>query len=68
MIIIRTTIKNKNDKNPLPSQVSTHGYSQNQILIWKYPSLHKIAKLTGHTLRVLYLVGGGGEFWVNKVG
>lgn len=35
--------------------VSTHGYSQNQILIWKYPSLVQIAKLTGHTLRVLYL-------------
>lgn len=35
--------------------VSTHGYSQNQILIWKYPSLTQIAKLTGHTLRVLYL-------------
>ncbi|ESO08522.1 hypothetical protein HELRODRAFT_97989 [Helobdella robusta] len=35
--------------------VSTHGYSQNQILVWKYPSLAQIAKLTGHTLRVLYL-------------
>lgn len=37
-------------------QVSTHGYSQNQILVWKYPSLVQIAKLTGHTYRVLYLV------------
>ncbi|KAJ8311044.1 hypothetical protein KUTeg_011402 [Tegillarca granosa] len=35
--------------------VSTHGYSQNQILVWKYPSLVQIAKLTGHTYRVLYL-------------
>ncbi|XP_038980976.1 protein FIZZY-RELATED 3 isoform X2 [Phoenix dactylifera] len=35
--------------------VSTHGYSQNQIMIWKYPSLGKVATLTGHTLRVLYL-------------
>jgi cell division cycle 20-like protein 1 (cofactor of APC complex) len=35
--------------------VSTHGYSQNQILVWKYPSLVQIAKLTGHTFRVLYL-------------
>ncbi|OWA49915.1 Fizzy-related protein-like protein [Hypsibius exemplaris] len=35
--------------------VSTHGYSQNQILLWKYPSLTQIAKLTGHTYRVLYL-------------
>ncbi|XP_003388418.1 PREDICTED: fizzy-related protein homolog [Amphimedon queenslandica] len=35
--------------------VSTHGYSQNQIIIWRYPSLVQIAKLTGHTTRVLYL-------------
>lgn len=37
-------------------QVSTHGYSQNQILVWKYPSLTQVAKLTGHSYRVLYLV------------
>ena len=36
-------------------QVSTHGYSQNQILVWKYPSLVQVAKLTGHSYRVLYL-------------
>lgn len=35
--------------------VSTHGYSQNQIIVWKYPSMAKLATLTGHTLRVLYL-------------
>ncbi|KDP44936.1 hypothetical protein JCGZ_01436 [Jatropha curcas] len=35
--------------------VSTHGYSQNQIMVWKYPSLTKVATLTGHSLRVLYL-------------
>lgn len=35
--------------------VSTHGYSQNQIIIWKYPNMSKLATLTGHTLRVLYL-------------
>ncbi|CAK9135632.1 unnamed protein product [Ilex paraguariensis] len=35
--------------------VSTHGYSQNQIMVWKYPSLAKVATLTGHSLRVLYL-------------
>ncbi|KAF9148007.1 substrate-specific activator of APC-dependent proteolysis [Linnemannia schmuckeri] len=35
--------------------VSTHGYSQNQVLVWKYPSMHQIASLPGHTLRVLYL-------------
>lgn len=49
-------------------QVSTHGYSQNQILVWKYPSLTQVAKLTGHSYRVLYLVSlrsweGGVQIW-----
>jgi cell division cycle 20-like protein 1, cofactor of APC complex len=39
--------------------VSTHGFSsttaQNQICIWKYPTLDMVASLTGHTNRVLYL-------------
>ncbi|XP_036596326.1 fizzy-related protein homolog [Trichosurus vulpecula] len=35
--------------------VSTHGYSENQIAIWKYPSLTQVAKLKGHKNRVLYL-------------
>lgn len=35
--------------------VSTHGFSKNQIIIWKYPSMQQIAQLTGHTYRVLYL-------------
>ena len=35
--------------------VSTHGFSLNQIIVWKYPSMNKIAILTGHTYRVLYL-------------
>ena len=35
--------------------VSTHGYSQNQIIVWKHPTMTKLATLTGHTLRVLYL-------------
>ena len=37
--------------------MSTHGYSLNQVIIWKYPSMQKLATLTGHTLRVLYLAG-----------
>jgi WD40 repeat protein len=36
--------------------VSTHGYSLNQIIVWKYPSMQKIATLTGHTLRYARLV------------
>lgn len=35
--------------------VSTHGYSQNQIVVWKYPTMTSIATLTGHSYRVLYL-------------
>jgi len=35
--------------------VSTHGYSLNQVIVWKYPSMQKLATLTGHSLRVLYL-------------
>ncbi|KAI1811366.1 WD40-repeat-containing domain protein [Poronia punctata] len=35
--------------------VSTHGYSQNQIVVWKYPSMSQVVNLTGHTYRVLYL-------------
>ena len=31
--------------------VSTHGYSLNQVIVWKYPSMQKIATLTGHSLR-----------------
>lgn len=32
---------------------SSHGYSQNQLILWKYPSMTKIKELTGHTARVL---------------
>jgi cell division cycle 20, cofactor of APC complex len=35
--------------------VSSHGYSQNQLIVWKYPSMTKIAELKGHTSRVLQL-------------
>lgn len=35
--------------------VSTHGYSQNAVVVWRYPTMQKLATLTGHTLRVLYL-------------
>lgn len=35
--------------------VSTHGYSDNAIIVWKYPSMKKVVTLTGHTFRVLYL-------------
>jgi cell division cycle protein 20 (cofactor of APC complex) len=35
--------------------VSSHGFSHNQLTLWKYPSMVKMAELTGHTSRVLHL-------------
>jgi len=35
--------------------VSSHGYSHNQLILWKYPSMVKVAELTGHTSRVLHM-------------
>nr|CAH7755583.1 unnamed protein product [Callosobruchus chinensis] len=35
--------------------VSGHGYANNELIVWKYPSMTKIAELTGHTARVLHL-------------
>ncbi|XP_068197130.1 cell division cycle protein 20 homolog [Antennarius striatus] len=35
--------------------VSAHGYAHNNVVIWKYPSLTKVAELNGHKDRVLSL-------------
>lgn len=35
--------------------VTGHGFSNNQLCVWKYPSLSKVAELTGHTSRILHL-------------
>lgn len=35
--------------------VTGHGFSHNQLTVWKYPSMTKVADLTGHTSRVLLL-------------
>lgn len=35
--------------------LSSHGFSQNQLCLWKYPSLAKVAEMNGHTSRVLHL-------------
>lgn len=42
---------NKNERELL----SSHGFTQNQLTLWKYPSMVKVAELTGHTSRVLYM-------------
>ncbi|XP_055809574.1 protein FIZZY-RELATED 2-like [Solanum dulcamara] len=49
--------------------VSTHGYSQNQIILWRYPTMTKIATLTGHSYRVLYLaISPDGQMIVTGAG
>ncbi|XP_063241197.1 cell division cycle protein 20 homolog isoform X2 [Bacillus rossius redtenbacheri] len=35
--------------------VSGHGFANNQLIIWNYPALTKVAELTGHMSRVLQL-------------
>jgi cell division cycle protein 20 (cofactor of APC complex) len=34
--------------------LSSHGYSQNNLTVWKFPSLVKVADLHGHQQRVLH--------------
>ena len=42
--------------------LSAHGYSTNSLVLWRYPSMTRMATLTGHTTRVLYLtVAPGGD-------
>ncbi|CAG8494540.1 20467_t:CDS:2 [Cetraspora pellucida] len=58
--------------------VSTHGWWKNDVIVWQYPSMEKIATLKGHNYRVLYfslspngediVTGAGGDdntlrFW-----
>ncbi|XP_042494846.1 cell division cycle 20.1, cofactor of APC complex-like [Macadamia integrifolia] len=35
--------------------LSSHGLTQNQLTLWKYPSMVKLAELRGHTSRVLFM-------------
>ncbi|XP_059057333.1 cell division cycle protein 20 homolog [Achroia grisella] len=35
--------------------ISGHGYANNQLVIWKYPLMSRVAELTGHVARVLHL-------------
>ena len=49
--------------------VSTHGYSQNQVVVWRSSSMTKVGELFGHTSRVLYLaVSASGENIVTGAG
>lgn len=42
---------NKNERELL----SSHGFTHNQLSLWKYPSMVKMAELKGHTSRVLFM-------------
>lgn len=42
---------NKNESELL----SCHGFTQNQLTLWKYPSMVKMAKLSGHTSSIVYM-------------
>ena len=35
--------------------VSGHGYSRNEIIIWNYPEMNKLASMIGHDERVMYM-------------
>lgn len=35
--------------------LSSHGFSENQLCVWKYPSMVRVKELTGHTARVLHM-------------
>jgi cell division cycle protein 20 (cofactor of APC complex) len=45
---------NPNDRELL----SSHGFSQNQLCLWKYPTMAKVKELEGHTARVLHMAAG----------
>ncbi|XP_068502462.1 cell division cycle 20.2, cofactor of APC complex-like isoform X1 [Phaseolus vulgaris] len=46
---VTSLLWNKNERELL----SSHGHAGNQLTLWKYPSMVKMAELTGHTSRVL---------------
>ncbi|OQU82251.1 hypothetical protein SORBI_3006G202150 [Sorghum bicolor] len=48
---VDTGSQNKNERELL----SSHGFTQNQLILWKYPSMVKLAELNGHTSRVLFM-------------
>ena len=48
--------------------VSAHGYANNEIIIWRYPNMIKVAELTGHTERVLHLALSSDETTIVSAG
>nr|XP_043613504.1 cell division cycle 20.2, cofactor of APC complex-like [Erigeron canadensis] len=48
--------------------LSSHGFSDNQLTLWKYPSMVKLAELRGHTSRVLHMTQSPDGYRVASVG
>jgi cell division cycle protein 20 (cofactor of APC complex) len=48
--------------------VSSHGYQQNQLTIWKYPEMTKVCDLLGHSNRVLGMTMAPDEDTLVSVG
>lgn len=44
--------------------LSSHGFNDNQLILWKYPSMLKLSELYGHTKRVLYMTQSPDGFTV----
>ncbi|OAF71736.1 Activator of meiotic APC/C protein 1 [Intoshia linei] len=47
---------------------SSHGFKQNQITLWKYPLMTKVADLLGHTGRVLHMSLSADKTTIASVG
>ncbi|KAK2995053.1 hypothetical protein RJ640_024511, partial [Escallonia rubra] len=44
--------------------LSSHGFNKNELILWKYPSMVKLAELYGHSSRVLYMTQSPGGYTV----
>lgn len=44
--------------------LSSHGFTENQLIPWKYPSMVRLTELSGHTSRVLYMTQSPDGFTV----
>ena len=53
--VAAATEQRKEENADYKELVTGHGFSQNQLCLWKYPSMTKVAELTGHTSRVLHM-------------
>ncbi|KAI6655005.1 Cell division cycle protein 20-like [Oopsacas minuta] len=48
--------------------VTSHGYSKNQLNIWRYPSIQLVGELTGHSQRILSTVLSPNERTIATLG